>query len=93
MIRKKEEILESVKALLGENTSDEVITFLEDLDDTLSGDGTDWHAEYDRLDRDWRERYRNRFFNGPAVEEKEVLEEKEEAEKPLTYDELFKKGE
>lgn len=56
---------------LAEDTSDEAISFLEDMTDTyndmekrMNGDGNDWERKYHELDESWKKRYRHRFFNG-----------------------------
>ena len=60
-VKTKEEILESVKEIFGDNTDDNTITFLEDITDTITdledkakGDGTDWKAKYTENDEAWR---------------------------------------
>ena len=60
-VKTKEEILESVKEIFGDNTDDNTITFLEDITDTITdledkakGDGTDWKAKYTENDETWR---------------------------------------
>lgn len=70
-IKSKEELLASIKARFGEDTSDDALSLYEDLSDTISdyeekakGDGKDWKAEAERIDKEWREKYRDRFFNG-----------------------------
>ncbi len=95
MVKTKEEILEQIKARLGEDTSDEALSFIEDITDTLTdyetrtNDTTDWKQKYEDNDKQWRERYKERFFSGETVEEEE--EEQAETEPPLSFDDLFKK--
>lgn len=96
-VKSKEEIMESVKAVIGDNESEEVISLLEDLSDTLDskeGDGTDWKAKYEQNDSEWKKKYRDRFFSKSDKKEEEAEEEEEEEEEDnLTYDKLFKEGE
>lgn len=75
-IKTKEELLESIRSRIGDDSSDETIAFLEDVTDTFSdletkakGDGKDWKAEAERIDAEWREKYRNRFFNDKPEDE------------------------
>ena len=95
MVKTKEEILEQIKTRLGEDTSDEALSFIEDITDTLTdyeektNDTTDWKQKYEENDKQWRERYKERFFSGETVEEEE--EEQAEIEPPLSFDDLFKK--
>ena len=71
MVLKREEIMEQVKGIVGENTDDASLKFLEDLTDTFNdydnkvkGDGTDWKAKCEEIDKEWRTKYQERFFNG-----------------------------
>ena len=91
-VRTTEEIMESIKTRVGDSTEDADLEFLEDVADTLSDlksktEGQeDWKAKYEENDKQWREKYRDRFF-----EEKEEQEEKKEEPKaPRTFEELFK---
>lgn len=93
-VKSKDEILESIKSKLQEDSSDEALSLLEDVSDTMDAyeaqvkDSTDWKAEAQRIDADWRQKYKERFFSGPTEDDK-VIEESFE-EKKLTYEELFK---
>lgn len=71
MVLKKEEIMEQVKGIIGENTDDASLKFLEDLSDTMdelntkaTGDGVDWKAKFEENDKEWRNKYQSRFFTG-----------------------------
>ena len=90
-VRTTEEILESIKTRVGDSTEDADLEFLEDVTDTLSDlrsklEGQeDWKTKYEENDKQWREKYRDRFF-----EKKEEQEEKkEEPEAPKTFEDLF----
>lgn len=67
-VKSKEEIMASIKAKLGEDTSDETIALLEDLSDTLdtTNDKNDWKKKYEDNDKMWRDKYTSRFFDSPA---------------------------
>lgn len=91
-VRTTEEILESIKTRVGDSTEDADIEFLEDVTDTLSDLRTksegqeDWKTKYEENDKQWREKYRDRFF-----EKIEGLGEvKEKPEAPKTFEDLFK---
>ena len=70
-----DELKASVKALIGDNTDDASIKFLEDFNDTISdvesaNSDSDWKKKYDdlvkdkdELDKAWRKRYTERFFS------------------------------
>lgn len=91
-IRTKDEILELVRARVGDDSSDEVIEFIEDITDTLNdyekrlSDSTDWKAKYEENDAEWREKYKARFF-GKEVDETEIDDEEEV--KSMKYEDLF----
>jgi len=89
-VRSKEEILASLKSKLGEDVSDETIALLEDVSDTLDStkDTTDWKQKYEDNDRQWRQKYTSRFYDGggevPPADNKPTDEEKAEEEKAST---------
>lgn len=100
MIKNKEELLSAFAELIGENNSDEVIAFLEDLTDTFDDFGErlseDWKSKYEENDRDWREKYTKRFYSGPdeeVVEEIEVIKPDETESSVLEFEDLFEKEE
>lgn len=95
-VRTREEILESIRARVGEQTDDETIAFLEDVTDTLTdfetrakGDSEDWEQRYKDNDAEWRKKYTERFFSGePQVATPEP--KNDESTKPKTFEDLFK---
>ena len=97
-VLKKSELMEKLKAILGDKTDDDTIVFIEDVSDTLeAGSSEDWKQKYEENDKKWREKYRDRFFNGDDddsdIEKSKETENKEsekEQEKPLTFENLFK---
>ena len=92
-VKSREEIIAQLTSTIGDNTSDEAIALIEDVNDTLgsiNGDGTDWKAEAERIDREWREKYVARF-NGKGSEEDDNISSQSVPKKEYTYDNLFKK--
>lgn len=99
-VRTRDEILAAIRSRLGDDTSDDALTIIEDIDDTFKDyetrTGEDWKSKYEELDAQWRKRYRDRFFqkadNGETTPEdvKDDNEEdlKEESE-VKDFDELF----
>lgn len=96
-VRSRDEILESLRARIGDSTDDDTLSFIEDVTDTLSdyetrvSDSTNWKEKYETNDAEWRQRYRDRFFGNPesdVVETDSVVET--ETEKPMTFEDLFK---
>lgn len=96
-IKSREELLKSLNALIGDNSTDENLAILEDVTDTLkdyeskTADQTDWKTKYEQNDADWRKKYRERFTSGEEI--KKEQEEDVEDSKPRTFDSLFKERE
>lgn len=96
-IKSKEEILEQINARIGEDNSDEAIAIIEDITDTLddfearaNGDGVDWKSMYEENDKEWRNKYKERFFNAEPNEDNNLDETEPDNAKPKSYADLFK---
>jgi len=74
MKKSKDELIEQIKAVIGDNTSDEALALLEDVSDTMDdsqGGSTkeleDKIAELEKkveeTDASWRKKYADRFSN------------------------------
>ncbi len=95
MVRTTEEILNSLKSVIGENSDDTILSLLEDTSDTLNDltekakeqDKENWKEKYEELDKSWREKYKARFFNPTEPEDDDFADE--ETSKPKTFEELF----
>ena len=93
-IKSKEDLIASIKAVIGEDTTDESLSLLEDVSDTFTSfetetkDKTDWKAKYNELDESWRKKYRDRFMSG-SVDEEDDFSEVVERKVPRTYADLF----
>lgn len=95
-VKTRDEIMEAIRKRIGEDTSDEAISLLEDVTDTFAdyetkvADKTDWKTKYDEMDASWRKKYMDRFSGKTGEEVKEEQEEqiKDDSE-PKTFDELF----
>lgn len=95
-VKTRDEIMEAIRKRIGEDTSDEAISLLEDVADTFAdyetkvADKTDWKTKYDEMDASWRKKYMDRFSGKTGEEIKEEQEEqiKDDSE-PRTFDELF----
>ena len=62
--------MENLSKIIGDRTDDEALKFIEDAKDTITEDKEDWKGKYDalveeknELDKAWRQKYRDRFFN------------------------------
>lgn len=93
----RDTFLARVRDRIGEATDDDSISFLEDMTDTYesltANAQEDWKSRYEENDRQWRERYRNRFMD--KVEdikddvEKDQKDEMEERANNLRIEDLF----
>ena len=94
-VRTREELFESIRARVGEQTDDETISFLEDVTDTLADletrakdDGENWEQRYKDNDAEWRKKYTERFFSSDPTPPPEPKEPPETT--PKTFEDLFK---
>ena len=106
MVKKTEEILELLKNKFADDTSDETLSLIEDVSDTLKEKDTladsseEWKKKYEDNDKQWREKYKSRFFSTPDTGASDPSDkggtdddDTDEPPKQLQYDDLFKKGE
>jgi thiamine pyrophosphate-dependent acetolactate synthase large subunit-like protein len=93
MVLTKEEFLSKIKERIGENPTDEDISFVEDMTDTIDSltQVDDWQKKYEENDARWRKKYTERFFTPDKESEKETEKESEEKidEEEITIDDLF----
>lgn len=96
----RDELMERIRSRIGDDTSDEALSLIEDFTDTFSDletrVGEDWKSKYDELDKAWREKYKARFFQKPDDKETTPEDVKEDNEEDLkdeskvkSFDELF----
>lgn len=92
-IKTKDELLELISTKFTEDTSDEALQIIEDVTDTMTdlearaSDTTNWKSKYEENDKEWREKYKSRFFDGDSTPEDETP--KPEPKTPKTFDDLF----
>lgn len=96
-VKSKEELLESIKGLLADDTSDESIALLEDITDSFDAQKTeketeDWKKKYEENDREWRQKYRDRFFSTGSEDVPKQKEDPEPDNSPKRFEDLFKEG-
>lgn len=93
-----EEIMASVKTRVGEDTSDEALGFIEDIQDTFGDmskrvqESGDWKQKYEENDKNWREKYQKRFFEGTPEDTTTppVSDPDRDTGSPKTFEDLFK---
>lgn len=90
----KEQLMESIKNRVGEDTSDDTLTFIENVNDTIESmstdKNTDWKQKFEENDAAWRQKYKDRFFNATPPDEGDDLDPDGGLEKPMTFEALFK---
>ena len=98
----RDELLEKTRALLGERTDDEAITFIEDVTDTydsISGAKSGYTeeevtAKVNEVEEKWRKKYRDRFFgNGGDDDDDDEPDDGNTNTEEVTIDDLFDKKE
>lgn len=95
-VRSKDEIMNILKERLKDDTSDETLSFIEDVSDTYDDMSSqlqksgEWKQKYETNDKEWRQRYHDRFFSKPDGEEDNFSDTGDEDDKPMTFDDLFK---
>ena len=97
-IRTHEELMNALRARLGEDISDDALALVEDVDDTFrdletkaTPSGENWEERYHQLDQEWRNRYMERFYNsGTTPPPPEVNSgEEDSAATEIQIDDLF----
>lgn len=92
----KDTIMERLRENFNDNDSDDVLGLLEDVTDTLNDyqsrleENGDWKERYEQNDREWRQKYKDRFFNNDPEPDPEPEPDKDpEQPTPTTFEELF----
>lgn len=97
-VRTREELITTVTSMFGESPTDEQISLLEDITDTVEDyedrltDTTDWKTKYEENDKEWRKRYTDRFNNTEPKPEPTPEPDPEPEVIITTYEELFKEN-
>ena len=82
MVKTKDEIMEEIRAYIGDRSDDQTISLIENISDTI--DDYAAHGDYDEklmaVEAEWRRKYIDRFMTG-GEKKNEVEVEKTEDEK------------
>ena len=96
MVRTKEEILNDIKGIIGDNTDDTTIILLEDISDTFDDyeskvtDKEDWKTKYEENDAEWRRKYTDRFFSAEPEDAPDPdPDDPEGRNEPMSFEDLF----
>lgn len=95
MVLTKEELYDRIKAKYGD--SDEDLKDIEDLTDTIEEmskkeiDQDAINAAVEAKDKEWRQKYRDRFFGGKSDEDAKIETQDTNSYKPeeITYQNIF----
>lgn len=93
-VKTKDEILGMIRSKFSDDTSDEALTFMEDISDTLddyeakTADETNWKNKYEENDASWRRKYKERFFQ--STDDSDGSLPDDEPPRKMTFEELFK---
>ena len=96
-VKSREELINTVTSMFGENPTDEQISLLEDITETGGdyedwlSDSTEWKTKYEEIDKEWRRRYTDRFNNTEPKPEPSP-DPDPEPEVMTTFEELFKEN-
>ena len=93
MIKSKEELIEEIRAVVGDDTSDNVIALIENVSDTITeletSDGEEWKQKFEDNDKMWREKYISRFTEGTTEPTEPTEPTADDEEKEKTFEDLF----
>lgn len=96
MVKTKEELFEAIKNKFAEDDSEETISLIEDITDTVNdyntrlSSETDWKTKYETNDAEWRKKYKERFFNSAGNNDDDVhVDDVPEPNKKLRFEDLF----
>ena len=100
MKKSKADIISELKAFIGDNNSDEAISLIENVSDSINeNDETEeLRKQLEEQDKAWRQRYIDRFNNEESEETKKIInvdtgdDSDDSNDKPLTFENLFEEG-
>ena len=95
-IKTKEELLNSIRGFIPDDTTDDALNLFSDISDTMDSLTDDKNKNYKKLyeenDKAWREKYRDRFMSGKPVENEPDYDDDEPDTKKYSFENLFKEG-
>ena len=83
MVKTKDEIMEEIRAYIGDRSDDQTISLIENISDTI--DDYAAHGDYDEklmaVEAEWRRKYIDRFMTGGEKKNDVEVEKTEDEEK------------
>lgn len=96
----RDDYINRLHTYVGEDSSDDAISFLEDMIDTFedmenrTGDAAEWERRYNELDETWRKRYKHRFITGHSnIDQSDDPDETDLKPEEVEVDDLFEEVE
>lgn len=91
-VRTRDEIMAQLQTIVGDDTSDETLAFIQDISDTIGTDNsaqriTELETQLTKQDEEWRKKYRDAFFTGKPDDS--IEEDEPESNKPKSFMDLF----
>ena len=89
-ILNRDDFFARINSVVSDNSSDEAISFVEDMSDTYNAlasqneEAAEWERRYHENDEAWRKKYQNRFFRGDA----EIIGETSTGDEEIPPDEV-----
>lgn len=95
MVKTKDEIMEEIRAYIGDRDDDQTIALVENISDTI--DDYAAHGDFDKklmaVEAEWRRKYIDRFMNGGENKNEVEFEKTDDGEKDnaeeITIDDLY----
>lgn len=95
MVKTKDEIMEELRAYIGDRADDQTISLVENISDTI--DDYAAHGDYDEklmaVEAEWRHKYIDRFMNGGENKSDIETTGDEEKTEEITIDDLYTESE
>lgn len=91
-VTSKENLLERLNKLAGEDQNEEAVSLLEDFSDTfdsVQNPGSDWEDKYKTLEKKYRERFFSGSNNDKKPDPEPEADEEDWYENPVTFDDFF----
>ena len=95
MVKTKDEIMNEIRAYIGDRSDDQTIALIENISDTI--DDYAAHGDYDEklmaVEAEWRRKYIDRFMSGGENKSDVEITEDEEKKEDITIDDLYTESE
>ena len=95
MVKTKDEIMEEIRAYIGDRSDDQTIALIENISDTI--DDYAAHGDYDEklmaVEAEWRRKYIDRFMTGgekkTEVEDEKTMDEEKDKSEEIKIEDLY----